>query len=180
MDKGLSKATLEPKRPENGMLFSFSNQEVGFGFFGSSPEKPLPPPPPCVEVLSSEVESNVNCVMESISLDGALTLLKGRVNTKQVFALSNSDLVPGKYEGGLKLWEGSLDLVKTLHSEVLSGQLPLVGKRILEVGFSYSVRMRSWTSWNFCMPSGCGIGSFSRFQRRGPAMSHDSKRECKY
>ncbi|KAK9095810.1 hypothetical protein Sjap_021307 [Stephania japonica] len=142
MEKDFSTATLEPKRPENGMSFSFSNQDLSFGFFGSSPEKSLPPPPPCIEVLSSEakqVDSTVRCVMESVSLHGSLTLLKGRVNTKQVFALSNSDLVPGKYEGGLKLWEGSLDLVKTLHSEIQSGQLSLVGKRVLELGCGHGL-----------------------------------------
>lgn len=60
------------------------------------------------------------------------------MNTKEVFGLPNSDLVPGVYEGklilldmvhvilrrfisslfdsigGLKLWEGSIDLVKAL------------------------------------------------------------------
>lgn len=36
--------------------------------------------------------------------------------------------------GGLKLWEGSLDLVKALSSEVQNGQLSFTGKRVLEVG----------------------------------------------
>lgn len=36
--------------------------------------------------------------------------------------------------GGLKLWEGSLDLVKKLHSEIEEGVLMLSGKRVLEVG----------------------------------------------
>lgn len=35
--------------------------------------------------------------------------------------------------GGLKLWEGSLDLLKVLHSEVQKGQLSFTGKRVLEV-----------------------------------------------
>ena len=37
--------------------------------------------------------------------------------------------------GGLKLWEGSLDLVKALRSEVQNGLLSFQGKRVLEVGF---------------------------------------------
>ena len=46
-----------------------------------------------------------------------------------------SDLLPGVYEGGLKTWESSLDLV-----QVLSGiDLKLSGKRILEVGQSRAV-----------------------------------------
>nr|GMD75986.1 histidine protein methyltransferase 1 homolog [Ipomoea batatas] len=48
--------------------------------------------------------------------------------------MSNSDLVPGKYEGGLKLWEGSLDLIKTLNSEMKEKKLSFTGKRVLEVG----------------------------------------------
>ncbi|KDQ63440.1 hypothetical protein JAAARDRAFT_169261 [Jaapia argillacea MUCL 33604] len=41
-----------------------------------------------------------------------------------------SDLVPGVYEGGLKTWECSLDIVDYLHSTSLEFR----GKRILEVG----------------------------------------------
>jgi len=37
--------------------------------------------------------------------------------------------------GGLKLWEGSLDLVKSLDSEIQKGNLSFEGKRVLEVGF---------------------------------------------
>lgn len=40
--------------------------------------------------------------------------------------------------GGLKLWEGSLDLVKTVYSEVEKGRLVLKGKRVLEVGCFFS------------------------------------------
>ncbi|XP_075097298.1 uncharacterized protein LOC107806927 isoform X1 [Nicotiana tabacum] len=120
--------------PEPFRLFDEKSQSgFGLGFLDVPENKPLPPPPPCVEVLSSQVSSNVEFNVEPINMDG-LTLLKGRVSTKEVFGLSNSDLVPGKYEGGLKLWEGSLDLVKTLNSEMLSGQLSLTGKRVLEVG----------------------------------------------
>ncbi|KAL3321567.1 hypothetical protein AABB24_039265 [Solanum stoloniferum] len=124
-------------RPDPFRLFDEKSQSgLGFGFgsgFLDGPEMPLPPPPPSVEVLPSQVSSNVEFNVEPIDLDG-LTLLKGRVSTKEVFGLSNSDLIPGKYEGGLKLWEGSLDLVKTLSSEMQSGKLSLTGKRVLEVG----------------------------------------------
>ncbi|PQM39996.1 histidine protein methyltransferase 1 homolog [Prunus yedoensis var. nudiflora] len=93
--------------------------ELRSGFLEQS-EPPLPPPPPCVEVLPSEY------TVEPVEL-GGLTLLKGRVSTQEVFKLSNSDLVPGKYEGGLKLWEGSLDLVKALSSEDQNGHLSFTG-----------------------------------------------------
>ncbi|CDO71165.1 hypothetical protein BN946_scf184845.g35 [Trametes cinnabarina] len=46
-----------------------------------------------------------------------------------------SDLVPGVYEGGLKTWECSLDLVDCLES-IYEGQVArhLKGKRVLELG----------------------------------------------
>ncbi|KAF8387575.1 hypothetical protein HHK36_026229 [Tetracentron sinense] len=136
-DKPREKKAVEKPAQESFPFFSLSNNQsqLGLGFLGAS-EKPLLPPPPCVEVLSSELSSFVKYTVESVNLNEGLTLLKGRVNTRDVFALSNSDLVPGKYEGGLKLWEGSLDLVKTLRSEVQDGRLSLIGKRVLEVGCS--------------------------------------------
>nr|XP_043634390.1 histidine protein methyltransferase 1 homolog [Erigeron canadensis] len=112
----------------------------GFSFLDNSPEKPsLPiPPPPCIEVFMSQVSPSVKPTFETVSFDG-LTLLKGRVSTQEVFALSNSDLVPGKYEGGLKLWEGSLDLVRTLRLEVECGNLSLPGKKVLELGCGHGL-----------------------------------------
>ncbi|MBA0570529.1 hypothetical protein Golob_004170, partial [Gossypium lobatum] len=79
-------------------LFSSSKDKpsLGLGFLESS-EPQLPPPPPSLEVLSSEVSSSVKYTVEPVNLDG-LTLLKGRVSTKEVLGLPNSDLVPGIYE----------------------------------------------------------------------------------
>uniref|UniRef100_A0A5B6YIA1 protein-histidine N-methyltransferase n=1 Tax=Davidia involucrata TaxID=16924 RepID=A0A5B6YIA1_DAVIN len=124
---------------ETFRLFSSPNDksQLGLGFLDFT-EKPLPPLPPCVEVVPSEVSSSVKCTVEPVNLNG-LTLLKGRVSTQEVFALSNSDLVPGKYEGGLKLWEGSQDLVKVLRSEVQDGKLLLTGKRVLELGCGHGL-----------------------------------------
>ncbi|CAB4263068.1 unnamed protein product [Prunus armeniaca] len=122
------KPSFEPFR-----LFSSS----GSGFLEQS-EPPLPPPPPCVEVLPSEILPSVKYTVEPVEL-GGLTFLKGRVSTQEVFTLSNSDLVPGKYEGGLKLWEGSLDLVKALSSEVQNGHLSFTGKRVLELGCGHGL-----------------------------------------
>eukprot|EP01018_Ginkgo_biloba_P032653 Gb_16138 [translate_table: standard] len=104
-----------------------------------SPERPLRPPPPSVEVLPSKDDQSEKYVAESVKLQGGLTLLKGRVNTADVFGVSNSDLVPGKYEGGLKLWESSVDLVNTLKREIQDGQLSFRGKRVLELGCGHGL-----------------------------------------
>ncbi|CAH8306611.1 unnamed protein product [Eruca vesicaria subsp. sativa] len=122
-------------------LFSSSNDKSssqGLGFF-DSPEPPRPPPPPPVEVLSSEVSSSsVAFTVDKVNI-GDVTLLKGRVNTKEVFGLPNSDLVPGVYEGGLKLWEGSIDLVKALEKESQTGNISFSGKRVLELGCGHAL-----------------------------------------
>ncbi|XP_038722361.1 histidine protein methyltransferase 1 homolog [Tripterygium wilfordii] len=122
----------------NAAFQLFSSNENSNSGSSDSTEPCLPPPPPCIEVLSSEVSSSVKYTVEPVNL-GELTLLKGRVSTKEVFALPNSDLVPGVYEGGLKLWEGSLDLVKVLHKEVQLGNLSFSGKRVLELGCGHGL-----------------------------------------
>ncbi|CAI0453197.1 unnamed protein product [Linum tenue] len=123
---------------------AFANSEfklfsAGSGFFGNpSSEAPLRPPPPPVEVLASEVSSTVKCLLEPVNLDG-LTLLKGRVSTEEVLGVPDSDLVAGVYEGGLKLWEGSLDLVKAIRSEIHKGELSFRGKKVLELGCGHGL-----------------------------------------
>ncbi|XP_073147048.1 uncharacterized protein [Henckelia pumila] len=109
----------------------------GLGFL-DSPQLPLHPPPPCLEVLPSEVSAGVKYIAEPVNV-GGVTLLKGRVSTQDVFALANSDLVPGKYEGGLKLWEGSLDLITALSSDIKEGKLSFAGKRVLELGCGHGL-----------------------------------------
>ena len=52
--------------------------------------------------------------------------------------LVKSDLISGVYEGGLKVWECSFDLIEHLHTRCNSTDsaqyLELRGKRILELG----------------------------------------------
>lgn len=45
-------------------------------------------------------------------------------------AISNSDLIPGVYEGGLKIWEGSCDLLDYLYTS----KMDLNGVHVLELG----------------------------------------------
>lgn len=46
----------------------------------------------------------------------------------------NTDLIPSRYEGGMKIWECSLDLVEFLHQTVSQGELRIAGKKVLELG----------------------------------------------
>ncbi|CAN1228359.1 Histidine protein methyltransferase 1 homolog [Linum grandiflorum] len=114
---------------------------AGKGFDESPSFQPAAPRPlpPSVEVLASEVSSTVKCPMEQLEIDDGLTLLKGRVRTQEIMGLPNSDLVPGVYEGGLKLWEGSLDLVKALRSEIRKGELSFSRKKVLELGCGHGL-----------------------------------------
>lgn len=129
---------VEPFRLFQSMDERKDNPRIGGLGFLDFPETPLPPPPPSVEVLPSEGSSSVTYTVEKVDL-GFVILLKGRVSTQEVFKLSNSDLVPGKYEGGLKLWEGSLDLVKALDSDIQKGNLSFEGKRVLELGCGHGL-----------------------------------------
>ncbi len=47
---------------------------------------------------------------------------------------SDTDLIPQVYEGGLKTWECSLDLVSTLRDRYGDDAANLRGKRILDLG----------------------------------------------
>ncbi|XP_020521277.1 histidine protein methyltransferase 1 homolog isoform X2 [Amborella trichopoda] len=88
---------------------------------------------------SSQVAPSVKYATEPVNLNEGITLLKGRVSTSDVFGASNSDLIPGKYEGGLKLWECSLDLIKSLALEIQNGQLSLEEKKVLEIGCGHGL-----------------------------------------
>ncbi|KAK7001305.1 hypothetical protein R3P38DRAFT_3048434 [Favolaschia claudopus] len=64
-----------------------------------------------------------------------------------------SDLVPGVYEGGLKTWECSLDLVGYLASLPDSSETRLSGKRILEIGCGTGIPSVFLLSRLFCEQS---------------------------
>ncbi|CAN6195667.1 unnamed protein product [Urochloa humidicola] len=136
-DKDAAKNTDTSASP----LFSFSNTggySFGFGF-GFDSGSPSVPPPPAVEVQLSEESPVAAASLDPVVVDGCLTIYKGRVSTSDVFGVKDSDLVPGKYEGGLKLWEGSLDLMKALNSDIKEGRLLLEGKRVLELGCGHGL-----------------------------------------
>ena len=56
------------------------------------------------------------------------------------FLNAPSDLVPGVYEGGLKTWECSLDLVEHLHELQCSSNFGgFAGNRVLEVNLLFCI-----------------------------------------
>eukprot|EP00850_Spirogloea_muscicola_P006779 SM000032S12163 [mRNA] locus=s32:904633:907508:- [translate_table: standard] len=76
---------------------------------------------------------------DAVVLQRGLTFLKGRLSTAQVFGTTQPDIVPGKYEGGLKLWECTIDLIETLRREIQDGRLSFRGKHVLELGCGHGL-----------------------------------------
>jgi protein-histidine N-methyltransferase len=65
-----------------------------------------------------------------------MTESDAETSEKQEYVDASSDLIPGLYEGGLKTWEGGVDLIKVL-SDMVGNEDKVgawaVGGRILEV-----------------------------------------------
>eukprot|EP00850_Spirogloea_muscicola_P000972 SM000003S11217 [mRNA] locus=s3:1644579:1647510:+ [translate_table: standard] len=80
-----------------------------------------------------------NFYTDAVVLQRGLTFLKGRVSPAQVFGTTQPDIVPGKYEGGLKLWECTIDLIETLRREIQDGRLSFRGKHVLELGCGHGL-----------------------------------------
>ena len=57
----------------------------------------------------------------------------GKGKGKEEFVDAATDLIPGLYEGGLKTWEGGVDLVEVLSEGLAGGSGWLKGKSVLEV-----------------------------------------------
>ena len=101
------------------------------------------------EVLASEVPDPVpGWRPELVKLDERVTVVKGAVtSTDAANALggadgdiARSDLVRGKYEGGFKLWECSLDLARHLLKRANAPDGPrLHGADVLELGCGHGV-----------------------------------------
>eukprot|EP00898_Chlorokybus_atmophyticus_P003845 jgi/Chlat1/4461/Chrsp29S04417 len=78
--------------------------------------------------------------MEEVRFACGLTLLKGRVDSPAAVLgqdLSATDLVPGVYEGGFKLWECAIDLVNVLHER--AADEPSRGQRVIELGCGHGL-----------------------------------------
>ena len=83
----------------------------------------------------------IEALFEKVSIHDEVSLSRCRPpNTSSLppavaAAIEQSDLVPGVYEGGFKIWEGSLDLVRYLHGE----SIPLRGRRVIELGCGHGL-----------------------------------------
>ncbi|KXZ43892.1 hypothetical protein GPECTOR_78g80 [Gonium pectorale] len=92
---------------------------------------------------------------EEVAVADGVQLVKGIISSDEAASLlsdarvASSDLVPGKYEGGFKLWECSLDLCKLLlrqyrvePQQLLGAQdlgCELQGKKVLELGCGHGL-----------------------------------------
>ncbi|KAJ9123089.1 hypothetical protein QFC22_001279 [Naganishia vaughanmartiniae] len=74
---------------------------------------------------------------EEENADAKAESARDEQNTAE-YVNADTDLIPGTYEGGLKTWEGGMDLVEVLeeqHKKITGGIGSWVkGKRVLEVG----------------------------------------------
>lgn len=63
----------------------------------------------------------------------------GSTDEEEEYVDSSTDLVPGLYEGGLKTWEGGVDLIEVLSRTENQWAR---GARILEVQYTFIARSR--------------------------------------
>lgn len=69
--------------------------------------------------------------------DGAIRLFKtSRCVVPEKLAPESADLIPGKYEGGYKLWEGATDLLCYIHRDLKSS---LSNRVVLELGAGHAL-----------------------------------------
>lgn len=98
-----------------------------------------------------------------------------------------SDLVPGVYEGGLKTWECSLDLVEHLHELRCSSNFGgFAGNRVLEVSFSsasvFSLLLNKPLDWmrNFLAISIHPISTIFLLERSSHAFNTNPSTRLQY
>ncbi|KAL4539930.1 hypothetical protein Ndes2437B_g01729 [Nannochloris sp. 'desiccata'] len=81
---------------------------------------------------------------DGIELSDTVVVLKGRVSDTdaskalQQEGVLHSDLIPGKYEGGFKLWEGGIDLARYLVDTVFFKPCS-ASLRVLELGCGHGI-----------------------------------------
>jgi hypothetical protein len=84
---------------------------------------------------------------QHIALTGELTLVKMTISSAQAAAaldvegVAEADLIPGRYEGGFKMWEGGVDLAAFLARDLKGcGDYPiLTGHHVIELGCGHGL-----------------------------------------
>ncbi|XP_078599976.1 histidine protein methyltransferase 1 homolog [Branchiostoma floridae x Branchiostoma japonicum] len=120
---------LEEEDGEKGDRSSFqSTPELTSGTLKECP----PPPLPAREVTVSFSEVPQPTATSGLTLEGGEVLSYVTCPESKCLegSTSESDLIPNVYEGGMKIWECSVDLVQYL-SEIA---YPWTGKNVLELG----------------------------------------------
>ncbi|KAM7257900.1 hypothetical protein ACFE04_013641 [Oxalis oulophora] len=95
-------------------------------------------PSPAVEIIPSKTAHPYKYAGENVDLQG-LNLFKGRVSVADIIGFTGSEMISSKFDGTLKFWDSSIDLVNVLKHEIRDGQLSFRGKSVLELGCNYGL-----------------------------------------
>jgi 2-polyprenyl-3-methyl-5-hydroxy-6-metoxy-1,4-benzoquinol methylase len=87
---------------------------------------------PTLPPRSSTDTRSLACLAGSLNLTHSL-------RTPVAEVIGSSDLAPGVYEGGFKLWEGAADLVAHLQETEKVHGVSYAGKKVLELGCGHGV-----------------------------------------
>ena len=100
-------------------------------------------------MVSSAPHADGLYAVESVDIIPGFSMLKGRVTGQEASRHLNdkrvaiNDLIPGVYEGGFKLWEGSVDLSRHLMAKFAASESfppsALEGKKVLELGCGHGL-----------------------------------------
>ncbi len=88
------------------------------------------PPPRIVEIEDVDVSS---CEIDLLQVAPDLTLKKSTADVPSTLSANGADVVAGVYEGGFKLWECAVDLVRYIHKNGLKGA------SVLEIGAGHGL-----------------------------------------
>lgn len=108
--------------------------------------------PGIVEIADADPHATATAT-DAVDLGDGLVLYLARTDGHLCGAagarqrVARSDRLPGLYEGGLKRWEGSMDLARFLHRRLRAvpapgparAPAPLAGRRVLELGCGHGV-----------------------------------------
>ena len=93
-------------------------------------EKPRTRPPHIVEIKHADVS---NCEIDVLEIGPNLSLRKSTAGVPVSLSKSGADVVAGVYEGGFKLWECAVDLVRYIEKNKLNAS------NVLEIGAGHGL-----------------------------------------